>query len=630
MELFITGATGLIGRRLVLDRLERGDRVVVLSRNAERASRLFAADANPNVRAVEGDATQPGEWQRWVEGCDAVINLAGAGIADRRWTESYKRELRDSRVESTRNIVAAIDAAVAGNRPKTLLNASAVGFYGRTGDVETDESASAPPRGSDFLADLCVDWEAEASRAWEHGVRVVLLRTSMVLDDRGGPLPQMMTPFRWFVGGKLGNGRQFMPWIHYRDEVGLIDFALSNPKIEGPLNLAAPNPVRNREFTRLLARAMGRPAIFRVPRLALRIALGEFAGFLLASQRVVPGKALAHGYQFVFPYLGEALESLIDAMDRRNGDGGDGEPPIKHDSEALATQEIRRTGHAADRTSGNPHAGADGAPATERPRREAPASRIRLCAIDVDGTLLRSDGRIAQSVIDACRAAARGGCVIVPATARPPRTMQSIIQSLGTTGPTINYNGALIWNPLDRVAQYHEAMDVDLVREIIDEARDLHPEVVVSVEILDRWFTDLEPDFVGSLDAFLTQPVTKLMLLARDEGLTKVREMVRDRYWASRRIGVFTTDPHVIQIVHPMVDKGIALQRIARRMGATRDEVMAIGDGPNDAGMVEWAGFSIAVDNACDTVRSLADAVVPSNDEFGVARALQRFVLNHG
>jgi Cof subfamily protein (haloacid dehalogenase superfamily) len=268
---------------------------------------------------------------------------------------------------------------------------------------------------------------------------------------------------------------------------------------------------------------------------------------------------------------------------------------------------------------------------------------VRLLAVDVDGTLLRSDGRLGQSVIDACRAAERAGCVIVPATARPPRSMQSILQTLGTAGPTINYNGAVIWNPLDRRAQFHEALEVEVVRDIIAEARGLLPEVLVSVEIMDRWFTDrvdpalhtetsrvFDPDFVGPIDSFLTEPVTKLMLLADPISLRPVLDLVRDQYWSQRRVAVFLTDPHIIQIAHPMVDKAIALQRVARRIGAAREEVMAIGDGPNDAGMVEWSGFGVAVENACDTVRALADAVVPSNDDLGVARAIQRYILNAG
>lgn len=638
MRIFITGATGLIGRRLVVDRLERGDRVTVLSRDADKAGRIFAADVNPNIEVVGGDPRMPGDWQGSVDGCDAVVHLAGAGIAVHRWSASYKRELVNSRVDSTGQVVQAIEAA--SRRPSVLVNASATGYYGETGAEPTDESAYPPPKGVDFLADLCVCWEAQARRAIGSGTRVVLLRTGMVLDDRGGALAALMKPFRLFLGGWLGTGRQFVSWVHSRDMIGLIDLALRNERIDQALNCVSPNPVTNKVLMSALGKAVDRPSWLPVPKLAVRMAVGAFADFLFMSQRIVPTAALDAGYHFFFPFVDEAVGSLIGELDRQKGinemrlDHGFESNHADGASAAVSFDSAMMN----DLVGSRPEALAQ-----HRVKRERPAAPIRLLAVDVDGTLLRSDGRLGQSVIDACRRATRKACVIVPATARPPRAMRSLLQTLDLSGPMINYNGALIWDSPARTWLHHEALDPDLVRSIIAEARHILPDVVVSVEILDKWYTDrvdpglptetsrvFEPDFIGSLDSFLDQPITKLMLLAERAAIGPVQEMVRESYWSKKKIAVFITDPHIIQIAHPLVDKGIALQRVARRLGVERDEVMVIGDGPNDAGMIEWGGFSVAVENACDTVRKLADQIVPSNDNHGVARAIQRYILSDG
>ena len=633
MLIFITGATGLIGRRLVLNRLERGDQVIILSRNGDKAARQFAADANPNVQVVEGDAAIPGDWQKSIDGCDAVIHLAGAGIADKRWTDEYKKTIINSRIDSTHQVVNAIrDAA---SPPGILLSGSAIGIYGDTGNRETDESGAT---GSGFLPDLCKRWEQQAIEAELLGCRVVLLRTAVVLDDRGGALTDMMLPFNFFAGGKLGSGKQWMSWIHYRDMIGLINLALMNDELNGPLNCTSPGAVRNKEFMKLLSRELGRPAWLPAPKFGLRIVLGEFASFLLQSQRIVPEKALELGHHFLFPDLEYALESLVADYQRRQGNR---QPSLEEGFHSSEVDDLPPYPSIATAASEEIVEHPQEAIAHHRPKRERPLKKIRLVAIDIDGTMLRSDGRLPQAVLDSCRAAARNDCLIVPATARPPRSMQSIVQTLGVTGPTINYNGAVIWNPTQHAAQYHEALEPGLVRQIIDDARELRPEIVVSIEILDKWYTDrvdpglhtetsrvFDPDYVGSLDTFLNQPVTKLMLLAPHAELSPVHELIRERYWSQKHIAVFITDPHVIQIAHPMVDKAIALQRIASRMNIDVDEVMAIGDGPNDAGMIEWAGFGVAVENACDICRQLADVVVPSNNENGVAKAIQRYVLS--
>jgi len=247
MRILITGATGLIGRRLTLDRLEREDQVVIVSRNADGAERLFAAHANQNITVISGDTSYPGDWQDAVSGCDAVIHLAGAGIADKRWSKQYKKTIHSSRIDSTHQIVQAIESAP--DRPQVLINASAVGYYGNTGQVEVDETA---PSGNDFLAKLTVKWEEQALKAESLIQRVVMLRFGIVFDDRGGAFQQMLKPFKLMMGGPLGSGKQYMPWIHWRDVVGIVEFALKNKQLVGPVNVVAPETTTNRAFARTL------------------------------------------------------------------------------------------------------------------------------------------------------------------------------------------------------------------------------------------------------------------------------------------------------------------------------------------------------------------------------------------
>lgn len=301
MRIFLTGATGLIGRRVVADRLARGDTLTVVTRDAGRARVL-----GEGLDVVEADLMRPGAWQKRVDGCDAVVHLAGAGVGDRRWNAAYRKLIVDSRVQSTRCIVDAIGDAAA--RPPVLVNASAVGYYGERGDAVLDESATV---GDDFLSELTVQWERQAARAAEHDARVTMLRISVVLDTRGGALGKMLPIFRLGLGGPLGSGRQYFPWIHWRDAVGLIGFALDNESVSGPLNVVAPEAVTNRQFTRTLGRVLHRPAVLPVPAFALRIAIGQMGRYAVASQRVVPERATRSGYTFAFDRLQPALEDLL-------------------------------------------------------------------------------------------------------------------------------------------------------------------------------------------------------------------------------------------------------------------------------------------------------------------------------
>jgi Cof subfamily protein (haloacid dehalogenase superfamily) len=264
---------------------------------------------------------------------------------------------------------------------------------------------------------------------------------------------------------------------------------------------------------------------------------------------------------------------------------------------------------------------------------------VKLVAVSVDGTLLRSDGRLPQSVVHACREAEGEGAVIVLATARPPRSTRSLLEALDLGGPTINYNGAVIWNPREREAQFHEPLEADLARQVIAAARGATDDILVGVEVLDRWFTDrvdpgvrtrsgqpLDPDAIGPLEQFLDGPVTQLNFFGPSARVEAVRRVVDEQFWRLRLVALFQPQRTLLQVTHPMVDKGIALQRVAKRLGIEQASVMAIGSAANDRGMIEWAGFAVAMANAESAVKRLARAEVPSNDENGVAIALQRFV----
>jgi hypothetical protein len=619
MRVFITGATGLLGRRLVLDRLERGDQVIALSRSAARATELFAAKANRNVTVVEGDPGVPGPWQKAIDGCDALVHLAGAGIADKRWTPAYKKIIEQSRVDGTYQVADAVREAK--QPPGVVIAASAAGWYGDTGETVVDETA---PAAHDYLGQLCQRWEAQANRMSSPRTRVVTLRTGIVLDSKGGALGPMVPLFKAFIGGPLGSGRQFMSWIHWRDIIGLINHAIETDDLRGPINAVAPTPVRNRAFASALGRALGRPSFLPAPKFGVRIVVGEFSKFLFASQRVVPKRALESAYTFQFTSLDEALESVL----RRSSSAP---------SFAQAVSTAARS--SATNTTG-------GAPASQqRKPAEAgndikPTQPIRLVAIDIDGTLLSSEGTISRGVIQACRNAHRAGVLIVPATSRPPRGMTGIMHLLDLPVPVITYNGALIWDSATKTVLHEESMTGTLTQEIIAAVRSTTSDVFIAVEQGDDWFTDraprqtdghglwlTEPTGVRPFYEVLERPVTKLNIIGSPATILTIRSIISERFWKSRQISMFCSDPRFLQILSPMVDKGIALQRIAKRRGISRSEVMAIGDASNDLGMIEWAGFGVAVANAVAPVRELADVVVPSNDEGGVARALQRYVL---
>ncbi len=306
MRVLVTGGTGLIGARLVAQLRQRGDQPVVLTRRPAAAQQMFG----PACELVEGDPIQPGDWQAKVETCDAVINLAGENIFNRRWSASFKELLIDSRIKATRHVVEALrrNPKRADGSPRVLVNASAIGYYGPHGDEELTEQS---PPGSDFLAKLCVEWEKTAQEAQQEGLRVALVRVGIVLDRRGGALPKMLMPFEFFAGGPIGNGRQWMSWIHHEDMVGLFLLGLDHPQSSGPLNGTAPNPVTNKEFAKTLGGVLHRPSLLPAPVLGMRLMLGEVADVVATGQRVLPSVPLRLGYQFKYPMLQWALADIL-------------------------------------------------------------------------------------------------------------------------------------------------------------------------------------------------------------------------------------------------------------------------------------------------------------------------------
>jgi uncharacterized protein (TIGR01777 family) len=297
MRILITGGTGLIGSRLCKALLAEGHQLTVLSRHPETVSVKCGAQ-------VQAMATLD-EW-RPEQTFDAVINLAGEPIVDAYWSAKRKQVLRDSRIAVTEKLVQRIAAAT--QKPAVLLSGSAVGYFGNRGDEELNEVASA---GDDFAANLCRDWEVAAQTAASQGVRVCLLRTGLILSAHGGLLGRMLLPFKLGLGARLGDGRQWMSWIHITDYVAMVLRLLGDATAHGPFNMTAPRPVTNAEFTRTLAQVLRRPAFFAAPGLVLKLALGERSALLLEGQRVIPAKLTATGVHFKYPGLDQALTDLL-------------------------------------------------------------------------------------------------------------------------------------------------------------------------------------------------------------------------------------------------------------------------------------------------------------------------------
>jgi uncharacterized protein (TIGR01777 family) len=303
MRILISGSTGFLGTAL-MEILERQGHALV---RLVRPGTVQKNTAGGRAQTVEWDPAGSRFDAAGAEGSDALVHLAGASIAEGRWNTERKQLLRTSRIDATRHLVGAL--AKLQRPPRVVVAASAIGYYGSRGD-ETLTEASAP--GNDFLAGLCREWEAETARASEFGARVANVRFGIILAAHGGALPRMALPFKLGAGGRLGNGRQWMSWVTLQETMNIIQFALANSDLIGPVNTVAPNPVRNNEFTRVLAKTLQRPALFPAPAFALRLALGEMAdALLLGSQKVMPSKLADSGYKFLQPDLAGALAEIF-------------------------------------------------------------------------------------------------------------------------------------------------------------------------------------------------------------------------------------------------------------------------------------------------------------------------------
>jgi len=307
VKIVLAGATGFIGTPLRQALIAQGHQLIVLVRTV--GSGTLENGKSEKEQFVPWDGQTEGEWVRFLDGVDAVINLAGENIASRRWTPGQKQKILSSRIDATRAIVRAIEKTR--KRPRFLINVSAVGYYGDQGDKEVSEESL---RGRGFLADVCEKWESEARRAELSGVRVVLPRLAPVLARNGGMLSKMAAPFRFFLGGPLGSGKQWMPWVHREDVIGAFLFFLENQSISGPVNIAAPVYVTMKEFCLALGEVLHRPSWIPVPALMLRFLMGEMADMVLCSQRVIPSRLLQAGYPFRYPGLFHALSSFLGTL----------------------------------------------------------------------------------------------------------------------------------------------------------------------------------------------------------------------------------------------------------------------------------------------------------------------------
>ncbi|MGQ9792895.1 MAG: TIGR01777 family oxidoreductase [Anaerolineae bacterium] len=302
MRVVITGGSGLIGRKLAAELAAAGYEVVVLSRRPQEVQEAVPAGARVAVwdgRSAEG-------WAALADGARAIVNLAGSNIAAGRWTPERKQSILQSRLSAGYAVVQAVQRAV--YKPQVVVQASATGYYGPRGnEIVTEETAA----GTDFLARVCEEWEHSSAPVAEMGVRHVVIRIGMVLSREGGAFPRLVTPFRFFIGGPLGDGRQWFPWIHNADVAGAIRYLIESDGASGAFNLVAPAPVTARDFARLLGRAMGRPAAMPVPAVVMRLLFGEMATILLYGQRAIPQRLLELGFRFQYPQLEDALHALL-------------------------------------------------------------------------------------------------------------------------------------------------------------------------------------------------------------------------------------------------------------------------------------------------------------------------------
>lgn len=300
MKILITGGTGFVGGQLTSRLTQEGHEVAILTRSLRRSG-----EAPRGISYLQGDPTQKGPWQEAIKNHDAVVNLAGASIFER-WTEEHKRAIRESRINTTRNIVEGIIPDR--GKPMTLFSTSAVGYYGFHGDEEITEESHP---GTDWLAKVAVEWEGEALKAKAKGARVVITRFGIVLGEKGGALVQMIPLFKKFIGGPIGSGKQWFSWVHIKDLADAFVFLMKHPEISGSVNICAPNPVRNNDLAKALGKVLHRPSFMPAPGFMIKLVLGEFGSVILEGQRVIPKRLLESGFVFQYPDIDKALKSIV-------------------------------------------------------------------------------------------------------------------------------------------------------------------------------------------------------------------------------------------------------------------------------------------------------------------------------
>ncbi len=300
MKILVTGGTGFVGTQLTSRLTQDGHELTILSRSPKRTG-----EPSRGISYLQGDPTQKGPWQEAIKNHDAVINLAGASIFAK-WTEEHKRAIRESRVSTTRNIVEGIPSPP--QKPFTLFSTSAVGYYGFCGDEELTEDS---PPGNDFLAQIAKEWEGEALKAKEKGARVVITRFGIVMGEKGGALSQMIPLFKKYIGGPIGSGKQWFSWVHIKDLSEAFAFLMKHPEISGPVNVCAPNPVRNKDLAKALGKVLHRPSFMPAPGFMVKLVLGEFGSVILEGQRVIPKRLLDSGFTFQYPEIEKALQGIV-------------------------------------------------------------------------------------------------------------------------------------------------------------------------------------------------------------------------------------------------------------------------------------------------------------------------------
>jgi hypothetical protein len=300
MKILITGGTGFVGTQLTSRLTQDGHELTILSRSAKRSG-----EVPRGISYLQGDPTQKGAWQEAIKSHDAVINLAGASIFAK-WTKEHKKAIRESRVSTTRNIVEGIPSH--SQEPFRLFSTSAVGYYGFCGDEELTEDS---PPGNDFLAQIAKEWEEEALKAKGKGARVIITRFGIVMGEKGGALSQMIPLFKKYIGGPIGSGKQWFSWVHIKDLSEAFAFLMKHPEISGPVNVCAPNPVRNKDLAKALGKVLHRPSFMPAPAFMVKLVLGEFGSVILEGQRVIPKRLMDSGFAFQYPDIEKALKGIV-------------------------------------------------------------------------------------------------------------------------------------------------------------------------------------------------------------------------------------------------------------------------------------------------------------------------------